>query len=135
MREHKVPQIFPWKMQEDIKSQLLVSLTDKNESTEPRYSRWQPWEVTTPLVKYSGFSKEFKAKLNQKFAWYHLVMLSAALGWHNLDFFCRTLMEIRHPEPWHSCSFTFLHHFFHKIIYFWLNICFDMCYVSPFILF
>ena len=45
----KSPQILPWKMQENIKSQVLVSLTDKNESTVPRYSPWQMRKVKIPL--------------------------------------------------------------------------------------
>ena len=94
MREHKPPLILPWKMQEDIKSQVLVSLTDKNESTEPKSSQWQLWEVTKPLVKKNGFSPKFEAYLNLKFAWYHLMMLFAAPGWKKLELFLQNPIEI-----------------------------------------
>ena len=94
MRQLKLLSIWPWKMQENIKSQGLVSLTGRNESTVPRYSQWQLQKVTKPLVKQNSFTYKFEFDKNLKFAWYHLIMLFAALGWHNLDLFCKTLMEI-----------------------------------------
>ena len=42
MGQCKPPRISPLKMQENIIFQVLVSLTDKVESTLLRYSHWQP---------------------------------------------------------------------------------------------
>ena len=78
----------------NINSQVLVPLTDNNESTVPKFSHWQLQKVSKPLINYNGFSDKFEAWLNLKFAWYHSMKLFTAIGWKDLKFFCRTLMGI-----------------------------------------
>ena len=94
MRKHNPPQNLPWKSHKNINSQVLVPLTDNNESTVPKYSHWQLQKVSKPLVNYNGFSGKFGAWLNLKFAWYYSMKLFTGIGWKNLKFFCRTLMGI-----------------------------------------
>ena len=53
-------------MQESIKSQVLVSPTDKNESTVPRYSQWQQRKVAKPRGQKKGFYKKSSSYVNQE---------------------------------------------------------------------
>ena len=57
MDQRKPPWILPWKMQENIIFQVLVSLTDKIESTLLRYSHWQLRKVTKTLCQREWFKQ------------------------------------------------------------------------------
>ena len=68
VRQKKLLLILPSKMQESIKSQVLVSLTDKNESTVPRYSQWQQRKVAKPVSNKLVLSKKVEFNENLEFA-------------------------------------------------------------------
>ena len=68
MRQQIPLKNLPLIWQEDSNFWVLVSLTDKNESTVPRYSQWQLQKISKPLVKKNGFNYKFETKVNLKFA-------------------------------------------------------------------